>query len=119
MVIYIAGPYTAQEGKSVAQNIMAAEAVGKEVALLGHTPLIPHMNTAHWEQDDRFKSWTPEEIIERLCKPLIAKSDAILMMDGWAGSKGAKIEFEFVLGRSNIAIFHGLNQLKSQCGVAL
>ena len=119
MVIYIAGPYTAQEGKTVTENIMAAEVVGKEVALLGHTPLIPHMNTAHWEHDDRFKSWTHAEIIERLCKPLIAKCDAILMMDGWAGSKGANIEFEFVLGRPCIAIFHGIDQLKRQCGVAL
>ena len=55
-LIYIAGPFTAPTHWQVAQNIRAAEAAGREVALLGHMPVIPHVLGQHYgdEQSAEF-----------------------------------------------------------------
>ena len=45
-LIYVAGPYRGPTKEAVELNIQAAKHVGLLVARLGHSPIIPHMNTA-------------------------------------------------------------------------
>jgi len=54
MRIYVAGPYGDSNLKHIiARNVAAADAIGRELALLGHTPYIPHKTTWGWEDDPR------------------------------------------------------------------
>ena len=54
MRVYVAGPYGSPSQAEVNANIAAAVEVGKQLALRGHTPFIPHAMTAGWEKDPRF-----------------------------------------------------------------
>lgn len=97
MVVYICGPYTAPTRDEVQRNINVAERAGKAVLKMGHTPLIPHRISAHWDDDPEFnpEEWTHTAWMEKLCLPLLSKCDAILMLDGWPNSKGSVMEFEY------------------------
>ncbi|QHJ72746.1 nucleosidase [Proteus phage P16-2532] len=52
-LVYIAGPYRADTQEGVAENIRKAQVIGLSLATNGHKlgvfPVIPHMNTAHFE----------------------------------------------------------------------
>lgn len=50
-IIYIAGPYRGPDRATIARNIESAGRLGAYVCTLGWFPIIPHMNTAHMEQD--------------------------------------------------------------------
>lgn len=53
--IFVAGPYGDNEPKKVIQaNVNRAREVGKELALKGHYPFIPHTMLHGWETDKRF-----------------------------------------------------------------
>jgi hypothetical protein len=53
--IFVAGPYGDNEPPEVIeQNVRNAESVGKQLALKGHFPFIPHTMLHGWETDKRF-----------------------------------------------------------------
>jgi hypothetical protein len=53
--IFVAGPYGDNEPKKVIEkNVRTARDIGKELALKGHFPLIPHTMLHGWERDKRF-----------------------------------------------------------------
>ena len=53
--IFVAGPYGDQESAEVkAENVERAKSIGKELALKGHYPFVPHTMLHGWELDDRF-----------------------------------------------------------------
>jgi len=85
-VIYIAGPYRADSTWGIKRNIRAAEEVGIAVMHMGAMPLIPHMNTAHW--DGLF----PDEVFLAGTAALLLRCDAIVLCPGWNKSEGAKNE---------------------------
>ena len=54
--IFVAGPYGDRESNDVIdKNVEEAKRIGKEIALKGHYPFIPHTMLYRWEEDKRFK----------------------------------------------------------------
>jgi hypothetical protein len=53
--VFIAGPYGDYKSKEeIEKNVEEAKRVGKEIALKGHYPFIPHTMLHGWEKDERF-----------------------------------------------------------------
>jgi hypothetical protein len=90
-LIYIAGPYTAADDAGIQANITRAEQTGLECCRLGWAAYIPHKNFAgfHVHADFSYDDWIGKDLA------FLAKSDAILLLEGWASSKGASQEFRF------------------------
>lgn len=97
-LIYIAGPYTADDTYSLRRNILKAEHAAREVFKHGYIPIIPHSlgdalgNTSH-----DFKRLSHHDWMQTLCLPLLQRCDGILLIDGWQQSKGARMEKEYAL----------------------
>jgi len=50
-ILYIAGPYSAGNGRTVADNIAVARRYAVAAAKAGWMPFTPHLNTAGFEID--------------------------------------------------------------------
>jgi hypothetical protein len=92
MLIYIAGPYRAKYGRSVAENIAAAKTVAIECWQHGHYAVTPHLNTAHFED---VAPEIPDEVWLAGTMAMQARCDAILMLDTWQSSEGAIAEHDY------------------------
>ncbi len=81
---YIAGPYRAGYGRTVVENIRAAEKVAWQLARSGVYFFCPHTHTAHMTGIVPDDFWLAHDlaIMHRAC-------DAILMINGWTYSRGA------------------------------
>ncbi len=92
-VVYIAGPFRGPNAWAVEQNVRRAEMLGFEVACLGMSPLIPHTNTRFFNgtMDDQF--WIDATLA------LLEKADAVMLVDGWQKSAGARGEVAAALDR--------------------
>jgi nucleoside 2-deoxyribosyltransferase len=88
---YVSGAYSAVTPEQVQANIDAADAVGRELLAKGYCPIVPHKNSAGWENDARFL-W--QDFIDADLA-LLAKCDFVVMVGDWIKSKGAIIEVEF------------------------
>ena len=89
-LVYIAGPYRSTNGRSVLENIRAAERVAIDLARAGVHFVCPHLNTAfmggHGDHsgvvdDDAF--WLEMDL------NILRRCDAVLLIDGWCDSAGA------------------------------
>lgn len=87
-LVYVAGPFSAKTRAGVEENIQRAALAGVEVAKLGACPWIPHCNTAHpdFETVQPYQFWIDATELQR------QKCDAILMIEGWHESSGARKE---------------------------
>lgn len=87
-LVYVAGPYSGTDRAAVEANIRRAELLGVEVAKLGAMPVIPHSNTAnpHFEAVQPYQFWI-EGTME-----LLRRSDAVILTEDWARSRGARGE---------------------------
>lgn len=92
--VYIAGPYTAINQFDQRRNIDNAIEHGKEVALAGFVPCVPHANTAFWERDSRFAHWTHTDWMQRICLPQMLSCDIVFFTGDWQQSVGCLIEHE-------------------------
>lgn len=86
--IYVAGRYRGMTRAAVALNIEAAKAVGVQMAERGWYPVIPHCNTAYF--DDFCEQ--PEAFYLAGTLDLMRRCDAVVMVPGWRDSEGAKAE---------------------------
>lgn len=93
-VVYIAHPYRANSVEGVRRNIQRAEEFGKQVALKGGIPLIPHNNTRLWDLDSRFDTWSPRDWVSKICLPLLRRCDILFLCGNWKRSKGCLMELE-------------------------
>lgn len=105
-LVYIAGPYRADTKEGVAENIRKAQVIGLSLATNGHKlgvfPVIPHMNTAHFEThtltvSQKFSAFidpVPDEYWLQGTMALMEKCDAVLLTHPQAGitSKGTRAE---------------------------
>ncbi|MEM9944721.1 MAG: DUF4406 domain-containing protein [Cyanobacteria bacterium P01_D01_bin.36] len=89
MLVYVAGPYRAKNGRSVQDNIDAAEQVAIALWDAGHYALCPHLNTAHFEEkiDSVSNSMFLAGTLE-----MLRRCDAIVMVKNWGESEGALTE---------------------------
>lgn len=103
MLVYVAGPYTPTNGKTIEQNIDNAADLAYRVWEAGMTAICPHKNTQGFDDlgADRFHMGDLD-ILERC--------DAVIMVDGWEKSFGAKMERIIAL-RNGIPVFYDLSDL--------
>lgn len=85
---YVAGPYRGCTPEAVDLHIQSATQVGKLVAEKGYYPVIPHLNTRHFERlctlhDEFYLTGTLE---------LMRRCDLVVLCAGWRGSSGALAE---------------------------
>lgn len=102
--IFVAGPYGDYEEQEVRdRNVDAARNIGKELALRGHFPFIPHTMLHGWEMDERFSVDHFKEIdfswLE-FCDALYFISD----------SPGANVEKDLAMHRG-LQVFTDLKQV--------
>lgn len=85
MIIYVAGPYSADTQDGIDRNVAAARDAGIELLRRGHVPLVPHTMTHNWDHGTGLEY---EHFILADLR-LLARCDAVLMLPGWNSSHGA------------------------------
>jgi nucleoside 2-deoxyribosyltransferase len=89
-LIYIAGPYGDAGGYlAIDRNIARAREVAAYLAESGVGFVCPHLNSAHFEV---ITPDVPHTFWYELDLRMLAACDAILLLDGWTVSNGAKQE---------------------------
>lgn len=94
-LIYISGKYTGKTHDEVELNIRRAGEAGRRIIDLFHKryyPVIPHNNTAHFE-DYTYESSPDYEYFMEGAIGLLETCHAIYMLRGWRESKGAMREY--------------------------
>ena len=85
-IVYIAGPYRGPTAWDIERNVRRAEERAYEVFQLGAMPLVPHANTRF------FHGQGPDEFWIQGTLELLRRSDALILVDGWTRSTGARGE---------------------------
>ncbi len=87
-VVYIAGPYRAAHGKTVIENVRAAEKVAMKWWKEGHAVFCPHKNSEFFDGIAPDKSFLNGDL------EILKRCDAIVMIKNWAKSSGAVAELK-------------------------
>lgn len=104
-VIYVAGKYSGVCEYDVKCNIAVAETAAVAIWKTRKAAAIcPHMNTSHWGG-----LLTHQEFIDG-DEAILERCDAVLFLDGWEQSAGAKLEYEHAYAK-NIRRFFCINEL--------
>jgi hypothetical protein len=103
LLVYVAGPFSAPTREGVEANIRKAVDLGVEVARLGAWPVMPHANTA----DPRFEHVRPYQFWIDGTLALLKGCDALITVDGWEKSSGARGEVAWMQDHSR-PVFHSL-----------
>ena len=87
-VIYISGKYKDKNREAEAQNIAKARGVAIVLWEAGFMVFCPHLNTAHFEDDCKcsYGDYLRADL------EMVRRSDAMIMVDNWHDSRGAKEE---------------------------
>lgn len=102
--IFVAGPYgDNQPPEVIAANVERARNVGKELALKGHFPFIPHTMLHGWETDGRFTV----DHFKRIDFTWLDSCDALFFI---APSPGANLEKE-IATKKGLQIFTSLESV--------
>jgi len=102
--IFVAGPYGDNEPKEIIEeNVRRARDIGKELALKGHFPFIPHTMLHGWETDQRFTIQHFKDIDFKW----LSFCDALYFI---SSSKGADIE-RGIAQEKGIIIYTSLSEV--------
>lgn len=82
-LLYIAGPYRAPTINGIHNNIAEARRRMEWAWLNGYVPLCPHTNSAFTD------GLVSDTVLLAGCLKLLSVCDVVLLMHGWAKSKGA------------------------------
>lgn len=108
LLVYVAGPYRAETGVKVRENIARAAEVFVELLKRGYAAVCPHTMTAemeylHPEVEDRV--WLTMEL------EIVTRVDAVILVEGWEHSTGTAAEIAEA-SRFGIPVFHSLEELE-------
>lgn len=106
LLVYVSGAYTAPNPEQLQANIERARLAGLEVRKAGYVPVVPHLAILYDDPND----FTYEKAMQE-CLALLRRCDAVLMVDGWRESRGAKIE-RHVAYRHWIPVCHSMEELR-------
>ena len=101
-LVYVAGPYTANNRQCTKQNIGKAEKAAKQLLLDGYIPIIPHKITSFWEESIDFNH---DDWLKKYNFPLIKRCDIICFIDGWKESEGCRMEYDFAVKNGKKIMF--------------
>lgn len=93
VLVYISGPMTANDGRTMEQNTADGVAVYLDLLKRGIPAFSPHLSGAFpsaWTALDH-QAWIDYDYA------IIDRCTHLLMMDRWKTSKGARMEFEYAL----------------------
>lgn len=99
MLIYVAGPYSAPTPELVDANIANAGDAAITLWRQGHAVICPHLNTARMEDSLDYETVLAGDFV------MIARCDALYMLQGWEKSPGATREHVYAKDRG-IPIFY-------------
>jgi hypothetical protein len=103
-LIYIAGPYSAATTDEIEINCQNAWRRGRDAALAGGFPVVPHMSSMHLHDRCSLQFWLDGTML------LMRACDAVLLIKGWERSFGTKREVLDALDRG-LPVFGALYQL--------
>ena len=104
-ILYISGPYSAGNGRTVAENIAVARAHAEAAARKGWMPFTPHLNTAHFEDfcpNVSHQEWLDGDLT--ILRALSHAGVAVLLLPGWELSAGARLERDWAI-HLNLEVF--------------
>lgn len=87
-VVYVAGPYRDDGANGVWENIMRARAAARECWKRGWAAICPHASSIFMDGPDM-----PDRTFLDGDLEILRRSDAVLMIDGWERSEGARGEY--------------------------
>jgi hypothetical protein len=99
MVVYLAGPYRAKNGRTVREHVRTAEDWAVQVWKRGHFALCPHLNSAFMDGE------APDELFLAAGEEMVRRSDAILLLPHWTESYGSKRELAMAT-KNQLRVFH-------------
>lgn len=87
-VAYIVGPYRAKNGRTILENIRAAEAVAIKYWRLGYAVICPHLNTAFFDGLCEDHVWLDGDL------EIVKRCDVLVAMHNWKESAGSVRELQ-------------------------
>jgi len=103
-IVYIAGPFRGHTPWDIEQNIRRAEELALECWRHGYAVVCPHTNTRFFHRAAPDSSFLEGDL------SIMKRCDAVLMVEGWERSAGAREE-ERVARERNIPVFLTLKGL--------
>ena len=104
-ILYISGPYSPGNGRTVAENIAVARVHAVAAVRNGWFPFTPHLNTAGFEIDCpeiSHQEWLDGDLA--ILRALSQARAAVLLLPGWEQSKGARLERDWAI-HLNLEVF--------------
>ena len=104
-LVYLAGPYRANTEYGIRLNIRNAGDQALQLWLMGFAVICPHMNTAGWGGTAPDQLWLDGDLV------MMARCDAVIMMENWDKSEGATAEREAAL-RDKIPVLYTMEEAR-------
>ena len=104
-ILYLSGPYSAGNGRTVADNIAVARRYAVAAARKGWAAFCPHLNTSGFEvtcPEIPHSAWLAGDLA--ILDRLDPATDAMLLLPGWEQSKGARLERDWAI-HLNLEVF--------------
>lgn len=97
MLVYLAGPIRAKDGKTVDDHVREAKGIALELWKKGYAVICPHANTdlpiALADEECDEKVWLNGDL------EMVRRCDAVVVMPDWKGSRGTEGEIKFAKKR--------------------
>jgi hypothetical protein len=103
-LIYIIGPFRAENSWLVEQNIRRAEEVALQLWQKGFAVICPHTNTRFFDGAAHDKNFLNGDL------EILKRCDAALCIQGWMNSIGSCREKDFCF-TNRIALYYSVNDL--------
>lgn len=107
MLVYLAGPYRADDRELVCWNVKAASDMAAILLAEGFEVCCPHSMTHGYE---RYEFLTDDDFLRNGIE-LLRRCDAVLLLDGWEQSAGTLAEKDFAEA-NRIPVFKTVEALR-------